>query len=96
MIVVRDVFQAKYGKGGELVALLNEGRQKFPKTYADRVLTDASGSFYTVIAETNTANLADWEKRIADIFASSDFGQWFSRMQPLVESGRREFYNVET
>jgi hypothetical protein len=30
MILVRDVFQAKYGKGGELVALIVEsGRREF-------------------------------------------------------------------
>jgi hypothetical protein len=96
MILVRDVFQAKYGQAGEFVALLKEGRQRFPNIYADRVLTDASGQFYTVVAETEVASLADWEKRIADIYASAEFGQWFARMVPLVESGRREFYNIET
>jgi hypothetical protein len=30
MILVRDVFQAKYGKGGELVALFKEVRQQWP------------------------------------------------------------------
>ncbi len=96
MIIVRDVFQAKYGKGNEFVSLLKEGRQKFPNAYADRVLTDASGQFYTVVAETNAASLGDWEKRLAGIFASPEFGQWFARMMPLIESGRREFLNIET
>ncbi len=96
MIVVRDVFQAKFGKGNELVALFKEGRQKFPNVYGDRVLTDASGSFYTVNVETDAVSLAEWEKRIANVFASPEFGQWFARMQPLVDSGRREFYNLES
>jgi hypothetical protein len=95
MIVVRDVFQARFGKGGDLLALFHEGRQKFPNIYADRVLSDASGPFYTVVAETEAGSLAEWEKRIADIYASAEFGQWFARMVPLVESGRREFYNLE-
>ena len=30
MILVRDVFQAKYGQGSELVALLKESRQQWP------------------------------------------------------------------
>jgi hypothetical protein len=29
-------------------------------------------------------------------FALPEFGDWFARMIPLVESGRREFYNIET
>ncbi len=41
-------------------------------------------------------SLAEWERRIAEIFAMPEFGDWFARMIPLVESGRREFYNIET
>jgi hypothetical protein len=96
MILVRSVFQAKYGKGGDLVALFKEARQKWPESTADRVLTDASGPFFTVVVETEVESLAEWERRIAEIFALSEFGDWFARMTPLVESGRREFYNIET
>jgi hypothetical protein len=95
MIIVRDVFQAKYGKGGELVALFKEARQQSAYQYAMRILTDVSGPFFNVITETEAANLAEWEKRLAEIFADPEFGKWFARMEPLVESGRREFYNVE-
>jgi hypothetical protein len=47
MILVRDIFQAKYGKGNELVALFKEARQKWPEAekYGSRILTDASGTF---------------------------------------------------
>ncbi|MGH2522680.1 MAG: hypothetical protein ACRDH2_09290 [Anaerolineales bacterium] len=94
MILVRDVFQAKYGKGGELVALLKETRQ-WPSGGYSRILTDASGPFFTVVAEAEVASWAEWEKGIAELFSNPDFGGWFARMTPLVESGRREFYNVE-
>jgi hypothetical protein len=30
-----------------------------------------------------------------EVFANPKFGEWFERMVPLVESGRREYYNVE-
>lgn len=96
MILVRDVFQAKYGKGDELVALFKEIGQKWPQDYADRILTDVSGPFFTVVVETKVESLAEWERRIAEIFAMPVFGDWFARMPPLVESGRREFYNIET
>jgi hypothetical protein len=95
MILVRDVFQAKYGKGGELVALFKEIRQQWPAQSVDRILTDASGPFFTVVTETRVESLAAWEQRIAEIFSRPEFGAWFARMTPLVESGRREFYNVE-
>jgi hypothetical protein len=95
MIVVRDVFQAKYGKGGELIKLLKEAQTIMPQAFAGRILTDASGQFFTVVTETELANLAEWERLQSTIFAHPDFGKWFTQMQPLVESGRREFYNVE-
>jgi hypothetical protein len=95
MIVVRDVFQAKYGKGGDLVALFKEAKESWPREYATRILTDASGPFFTVVTETEVENLAAWEQSSAEVFAMPDFGDWFARMEPLVETGRREFYNIE-
>jgi hypothetical protein len=95
MILVRDVFQAKYGKGGELVALFKEVSQKWPGQAVDRILTDASGPFFTIVTETTLESLGAWEQRMAEIFSKPEFGEWFARMTPLVESGRREFYNIE-
>jgi len=95
MILVRDVFQAKYGKGGELVELFKEAREHWPAGYAFRILTDISGPFFTVVSETEVEDMAAWEQRNAEVFAMPDFGQWFARMEPLVRSGQREFFNIE-
>lgn len=95
MMIVRGVFQAKYGKGSDLVALFKEAREKWPEQYADRILTDASGSFFTVVVETKVESLAEWERRSAEFFALPEFGGWFAKMTPLVRSGYREFYNIE-
>ena len=96
MIVVRDEFQAKYGKGGELVALFKEAQEKWPVEYAHRVLSDASGPFFTIVAETEVESLAAWEQHSKEIFSLPEFGDWFNRMEELVSSGRRDFYNVES
>jgi hypothetical protein len=37
------------------------------------------------------ANLAAWENLMTEVFANPEFGKWFERMVPLVESRRREF-----
>lgn len=99
MIVVRDVFQAKYGHGGELVELFKEGQQKWSADmamgFAQRILTDASGPFFTVITETEIDSMAAWEQESVKVFARPDFAAWFARMMPLVENGRREFYHLE-
>ncbi len=95
MIIVRDVYQAKYGRGSELVAVLKEFTAIFGKQYPQRVMSDASGPFFTIVQETEVASLAEWEKVSQRVFSSKEFEPWFSRWLTLVESGRREFYNLE-
>jgi len=92
MIVVRDTFQAKYSRGGELVAIFKELRQQWPGQSIDRIFTDASGPFDTIVTEATVESIDAWEQRTAEVFPMPAFGDWFARMMPLVESGRREFY----
>jgi hypothetical protein len=96
MIVVRDVFHAKYGRGGDLVAIFKEAQEKWPAEYATRILTDASGQFFTVVSETDVESLAAWEQTASQYLTLPEFADWFERMTPLIDSGSREFYNVET
>ncbi len=95
MILVRAVFQAKYGKGNDLVELFKEGQKSWGELSAFRILTDISGPFFTVVTEEEVESYAAWEENRGKIFSHPDFGDWFARMEPLVESGSREFYNVE-
>ena len=100
MLVVRDVFQAKYGRGDELVALCKElngywhAAMREAPFHSFRILTDASGPFFTVVTETEVENMAAWESVVAQELALPQFGDWFARMVPLVEHGRREFYHL--
>ena len=95
MIVVRNVFYAKYGKGDELVSLFKEYKPTLGAEYRQRILTDASGKFFTVVLEYEVESLAEWEQATRRLFGTKDFESWFARSVPLVESGYREFYNVE-
>jgi len=92
-IIVRNVFQAKYGRGDELVALMKEAQEKMGLPF-ERILTDASGQFFTVVTEQEVASLAEWERMLPKLFADKRFGAWFQKMSALVDGGRREFYNV--
>ena len=98
MLLVRQVFQARYGRGAELVALfqefntrMREGGETGPRV---RIMTDASGPFFTVINEIEVENFAAWEGAFGEAMAQPWMDEWFSRMIPLVESGAREFYNI--
>jgi hypothetical protein len=98
MLLVRQVFQAKYGRGDELVALFQElntrMRDEGELSPQFRILTDASGPFFTVVTETEVESFAAWESGFREAMGRPWMEDWFSRMMPLVESGSREFYTI--
>jgi len=98
MLLERQVFQAKYGRGDELVALfqelnaqMGEGDETTPRF---RLFTDATGPFFTVVTEVEVESLATWEQAFVEAMAQPEMSEWFSRMMPLVASGSREFYHI--
>lgn len=96
MLIVRQTFQAKYGKGDELVALFKELHTSgdVPNPESARIMTDASGTFFTVQTEYQVENHAAWEEAFAKTMGSPMMEDWFGRMMPLVETGRRDFFNL--
>ena len=96
MIVVRNVFQLKFGKAKEAKALVKE-IQELMKKYgqaSSRYLTDLTGEFYTLVMETSYENLTAYEKSSQDAMGAKEFEQWYGKFVPLVESGRREIFNI--
>ena len=98
MLVARQVFRAKYGRGDELVALFQEFNARMQEVGGTaprfRILTDATGPFFTVVTEVEVESFAAWEGSFRESMARPWIGEWFGRMMPLVESGSREFYNI--
>jgi len=99
MIVVRNVFQLKFGKAKEAVALMKEGIaiQKRAITGADfstRMLTDLTGPFYTVVLELTVSNLTTFESYAPRLFGDKDWQAYYQKLAPLVESGYREIYTI--
>lgn len=99
MIVVRTVFQASFGHGGELAAQFGDVNRAMMEELGVqrrwRVLTDLSGPFDTVVLEVEVENLAEWEQARPRLFASQSFQESMARTQGLVVSGRNELYTVE-
>ena len=96
MIIERLTFQAKYGQGDALVALVRE----FNKTAAakglptvPRVCVDRTGPMFTVIWDTESKDLAAYATGAADeagMYGDPEFQAWFAKMVPLVERGERQ------
>ena len=94
MILVREVFQAKYGQGDSMVALFKEAQGNWLSEMPSRLLVDLSGTFFTFVVEIEVASLAEWKGRMAKLFAAPETTDWFARMTTFVESGHREFYTI--
>ncbi len=99
MILVRMVFQAKFGKAGEVAAGMIKGqeiaRQVVGARARARVLTDLSGQFDTVVQELEVESLAEWERLRAKMFADPRFREMTADSPNLIEGGRTEFYTIE-
>lgn len=100
MIVVRNVFRLKFGKAREALANLKEGVAIQKRIIGDsvnfstRVLTDATGPFYTLVLEVTLPNLAALETAMPRIFGDQEFQANYRKAAEFVESGYREIFNV--
>ena len=102
MILVRLVFQAKFGRAAEVVAgfkqaaeIARSAGEKGPRHV--RILTDLSGPFDTVVQELEYDSLDDFMKAQAVMFADPRWQEMAqeSGWPALLASGSKEFYTVE-
>jgi hypothetical protein len=96
MILVRDIFNLKFGKAKEAKVIMNEGRNLinqygFAKT---RAMTDLTGPAYTLILETEWKNLGEMENGLKTAFADKNWQNWYQKFVPLVDSGNREIFTI--
>ena len=96
MILVRDIFNLKFGKAKDAKALLNEAKDLnkkygFTKT---RALTDLTGDSYRLVLESEWNSLADWENSLKQGLGAEEWQKWYQKFVPLVENASREIMNI--
>jgi hypothetical protein len=97
MIQIRDIYQLRFGRVDQAVALFS----RLPRTaigpapLQHHALTDISGSMYTFVSELLVSSLAEWDHIRNDFFDQKGFAEWFREFQLIVQSGRQEFFTVE-
>jgi hypothetical protein len=97
MIVIRNVFQLKYGKAREALAVMKDGiaiQKRLAPDASARLLTDLTGRHYTLVLEVTVPSLAAFEGTVPSIFGDKDFQANYQKMVPLVESGHREIFTI--
>jgi len=98
MIIVRDVFQLKFGKAKDARASLKVGLAMLVQAgvggKSPRLLTDFTGPAYRLILEGSYDSLADYERQLAAAFALPGWGESYQKFVPFVESSHREILIV--
>jgi hypothetical protein len=97
MIVIRNVFRLKFGKAKEAVALFKEAvgiQKRLGVNFSQRILTDISGPFYTVVLEIGVPNLTAYEAEAPRVMGDKDFQANYQKLVPLVDSGYREIFSI--
>jgi hypothetical protein len=97
MILVRDVFQVKFGRMKEALEAWKEMEKVSPMPAENhyRMLTDLTGQYYTLVLEGTFKDLADYEKFLKREMAGAG-DVYHRKFVPLVDSGRREIFAVVT
>jgi hypothetical protein len=98
MIVVRDIFQLKFGMAGQAIELWKQAMEinrRLGYGGSARMLTDLVGSpYYTVVLETTYESMWEFEEAIKKVLKNQDWRGIYSKIVPLTEKGRREILNV--
>ena len=97
MIVVRNVFHLKFGKAREALAAMKEGvaiQKRLGVDVNQRLLTDLTGPFYTLVLELTLPNLAALDTTLSKVMSDKEFHANYEKFVPLVESGHRDVFNL--
>ena len=94
MILVRDIFQVKFGRMKEAKDIWKEMVKLFPGQNKPRLLTDLTGPYYTLVMETTYKDLSDYDTMMRQEMSASGVGPLYAKFVPLVDSGSREIFTI--
>lgn len=96
MILVRNVFRIKFGTAKQAKELWREGLAIHKKLGFEkgRILTDITGPFYTLVIEITFKSMTDLEQSMKIMMGTKEWGEWYQKFVPLVESGYREIFTI--
>ena len=97
MLVLRRVFQCRYGKAGDVAELTKLMSSKLVKYgfAPGRIMTDFTGQSHSVVWETQFASLKSFEEARSRVLASEEYQEWFRATEEMIESATRDFWKVE-
>ena len=99
MIIERNVFHLKFGKAKEAIAtwkeILEVGKKTEMLPSEMRLLSDLSGTSYTLVVELHLKSFIDMNPTHAVWATNEDLQTLYHKFIPLCESANREYYRIE-
>jgi hypothetical protein len=93
MFVIRNVFKCKPGQAKNLIGQFQKS-MALMEGVKHRVLVDYVADFWTVVMETETDDIAGFEKQFSEYSARADVQEAMSGYMDSVESGYREIFRI--
>lgn len=97
MYVVRDVFRCKPGQAKEIARRFRaafEALEAAGEPGSGRILVDAVADYWTVVLESEVADLAEFERQMAAWGKVPAVAEIMRGYMDLVDGGRREIFRV--
>jgi len=94
MFVIRNVFKCKPGKAKNVIEKFRAALPMMQEIANHRVLVDEVASFWTVVIETETEDLAAFEKLLRERGQRQDVQDAMAGYMDFVDSGYREIFRV--
>jgi hypothetical protein len=94
MFVIRNVFRCKPGHAKTVIEKFQKAMPIMQEIASHRILVDEVASFWTVVIETETEDLAAFEKLLQDRGGRKDVQDAMSGYMDSVESGYREIFRI--
>jgi hypothetical protein len=96
MILVRDIFQVKFGRMKEAKDIWKEMFKLMPAQGGSkpRLLTDLTGQYYTLVMESTFKDLTDYDSFMKQGMGTPEMGVLYGKFVPLVDSGSREIFTI--
>jgi hypothetical protein len=93
MLIVRESFVAKPGMASKLAKQMKEVMAAQPK-WKTRIMTDAVGTFNTVVMETEVEDLAALATRVKEYEERTDLREKMKGYTDMYVTGKREIFQT--
>jgi hypothetical protein len=94
MFVIRNVFKCKPGQAKNVIEKFKAALPMMQEVANHRILVDEVASFWTVVIETETEDMAQFEKIMKERGGRKDVQDAMAGYMDHVDSGYREIFRV--